>query len=62
MVASPWILRLEPASKNDVMAWLSVEATGLYVVASDDESVEVDFDSIDDAFRCRMHFDADILQ
>lgn len=61
MVASPWILRVEPASMEQVENWLKVEATGQYVLSSDRDSVEVDFSTIDDAFRFRMQFDEELI-
>lgn len=61
MVASPWILRVAPASRDQVENWLKAEATSQYILVCDQDSVEVDFDSIDDAFRFRMQFDEELV-
>lgn len=56
-----WILRAAPASKDKVENWLKVEATAGYVLLSDTDSVQVDFLSIDDAFRFRLQFDEELV-
>lgn len=61
MVASPRCLRVEPAMKGVVEDWLQVEATGEYVLVWDSTSLEIDFSSIDDAFRFRLQFDQELI-
>ena len=61
MVASSWILRVAPESKEKVEAWLNTEATKGYVLIPTNEAVQVDFLGIDDAFRFRLQFDEELV-
>jgi hypothetical protein len=60
MTARSWKLRVASVSVPEVEAWLRAETNDSYIVATTDKGVVVDFLSIDDAFRCRLHFD-DVL-
>lgn len=62
MVASSWVLRVDAASKEKVEQWLGLEAKKDYVLLNEQDTVGVDFASIDDAFRFRMHFDEELVQ
>ena len=62
MVASSWILRVDAASKDKVEEWLGQEAKNGYVLVDASDTVQVDFLSIDDAFRFRMQFDDELVQ
>lgn len=61
MVANSWVMRVDPASKAKVEKWLDVEATNGYVLVSDTDAVQVDFLTIDDAFRFRLQFDEELV-
>lgn len=61
MVAGSWVLRVDVAVKEKVENWLKVEAKSQYIIMSDADDVEIDFDNIDDAFRFRMQFDDELI-
>jgi hypothetical protein len=63
MVASTWTLRVDAASKNEVEEWLVEEQGDLEAIVDvDDESVELIFSEISDAFRFRLQFDEALIK
>ena len=61
MVADSWTLVVEATSKNEVEEWLTVEPECCYRILEQQDTLKVGFESIDDAFRFRMHFDEVLL-
>lgn len=61
MVSGSWVLRVDVAVKEKVENWLKVEAKSQYIIMTDTDDVEIDFDNIDDAFRFRMQFDDELI-
>ena len=57
MVASSWTLRVEPASEEEIAAWLASETTSKFSMILEQDEILVELGSIDDAFRFRMRFD-----
>lgn len=56
-----WILQIMGPSKDAMEKWLSKETCGQYQLLEKKEGLEIIFHAIDDAFRCRLQFDDDIL-
>ena len=54
---SVWNLRADPQSTEIIETWLKEEAIEGYVINVKPEVVQIDFSSIDDAFRFRLQFD-----
>jgi hypothetical protein len=62
MVASTWTLWVDAASKDKVVKWLADEHVDQSaIVNADDDSLELSFSGIDEAFRFRLQFDEDLL-
>lgn len=61
MVANSWVMRASPESKAKVEKWLQDEQIQGYMLIPTAEAVEIDFVSIDDAFRFRLQFDEDLV-
>ena len=60
MVASSWTLQVEPDSKEEIAIWLGAETTAHFNMVLDNDTMLVQLNSIDDAFRFRMQFDEQI--
>lgn len=61
MFPSSWTLQVSPEAKDKVVEWLANEGLEGVVVAPKSETVQVDFDNIDSAFRFRMQFDEELV-
>jgi len=61
MSSNTWTICVAAEAEEKVVRWIADEDISIYRVHQEDNTVQVGFDSIDDAFRFRMQFDEDLV-